>query len=245
MRDRLKPRSTNPATRPAFALRCACGTDIDVSDRDFQFGPFALVAHADHCLVTVHCRLCGTAHPLAIWTLDQRRFISELGKDFFCPEDPNVVALAEGYQQAVQQQRHELEAEYEHQGRWPVVDLSGLAVEIPTDRFFAPPMATLAAARASRQAVAARPGTPAVMRLGPYCCRLSFDATPWAPHPYALHLSVGNAVLPGHLPARDREWLVSLFFTPSELAFLLMRPGPAAPVLQLRLPAYEPELNPC
>jgi hypothetical protein len=55
-----------------------------------------------------------------------------------------------------------------------------------------------------------------------------------------LHLSAANAALPGHLPARDRHWLVSLFFTPSELAFLLVRP---APVFQLRLPAYDPELN--
>ena len=48
-----------------------------------------------------------------------------------------------------------------------------------------------------------------------------------------------------HLRGRDRDWLVSLFFIPSELAFLLMRPGPTAPVFQYRLPAYEPELNPC
>jgi len=244
MSDTLEPPATQTA-RPAFALRCACGTDIDVSDRDFQFGAFALVAHADYCLVTVRCRPCGTDHRLAMWTLDQRRFISELGMDFFCPEDPDVVGLAERYQQAVQLQRHELEAGYEHEGSWPGVHLSGLAVEIPTDRFFAPPMATLVAARAVRQAVATRAGAPAVMRLGPYWCRLSFDETPRAPHPYALHLSVGNAALPGHLPARDRHWLVSLFFTPSELVFLPMRPGPTAPVFQYRLPAYDAELNPC
>jgi hypothetical protein len=245
MSDALDPRPATQAVRPAFALNCACGTDIDVSDRDFEFGAFALVPHADYCLVTVRCRPCGTDHHLAMWTLDQRRFISELGADFFCPEDPAVVALAERYQQAVQQQRQELEIEYAHQGRWPAVDLSGLAVDVPPDRFFAPPMATLAAARASRQAVATSPGAPALMRLGPYCCRLSFDETSQAPHPYALHLSVGHALLPGHLPARDRHWLVSLFFTPSELPFLLVRPGPTEPVLQFRLPAYEPELNPC
>ena len=244
MSDALEPRATTQAARPAFALRCACGIDIDVSDRDFEFGAFALVTHADYCLVTVRCRPCGTNHHLAMWTLDQRRFISEAGNDFFRPADPNVGALAERYQQAVQQQRQELEAGYAHQGSWPSVDLSGLVVEVPPDRFFAPPMATLAAARASRQAVAARPGTPAVMRLGPYCCRLSFDETPGAPHPYALHLSVGNAALPGHLPARDRRWLVSLFLTPGELAFLLVRADPTAPILY-RLPAYEPELNPC
>jgi hypothetical protein len=76
---------------------------------------------------------------------------------------------AERYQQAVQQQRQELEAGYAHQGRWPAVDLSGLAVEVPPDRFFAPPMATLAAARASRQAVATCPGALTLMRFGSYC----------------------------------------------------------------------------
>jgi hypothetical protein len=244
MSDALEPRPTTPIARPAFALRCACGADIDVCDQGFQFDAFALVAHAHYCLVTVRCRPCGMDHDLAMWTLDQRRFISELGKDFFCPEDPNVVALAERYQEAVKQQRHEVEAGYEHHDSWPIVDLSGLAVEVPPDRFFAPPMATLAAARASRQAVAARPGAPAVVRLGPYRCQLSFNETRGAPHPFALQLSVGNAALPGHLPGRDRDWLVSLFFTPSELAFLLMRPGPTAAVFQYRLPAYEPELNP-
>ena len=160
MSDAPEPRATTQAARPAFALRCACGTDIDVSDRDFEFGPFALVTHADYCLVTVRCRPCGTGHHLAMWTLDQRRFISELGADFFRPEDPAVVALAERYQQAVQHQRQELEIGYAHRDRWPVVDLSGLAVEVPPDRFFTPPMATLAAARAVRQAVATRPGAP-------------------------------------------------------------------------------------
>lgn len=245
MSDALEPRPTTQAARPAFALRCACGTDIDVCDQDFQFGAFALVAHADYCMVTVRCRPCRMDHDLAMWTLDQRRFISELGKDFFCPEDPDVVALAERYQQAVRQHRQEMEAGFEDQGRWPVVALSGLAVEVPPDRFFAPPMATLAAARAVRQAVVTRPGGPAFLRLGPYSCRLSFDETPGAPHPYALHLSVANVALPGHLPGRDRDWLVSLFFIPSELEFLLMRPGPTAPVFQYRLPAYESDLNPC
>jgi hypothetical protein len=245
MSDALEHRQTEGRARPAFALRCACGTDIDVSDRDFEFGAFALVAHTDYCLVTVRCRACETDHHLAMWTLDQRRFISELSADFFRPEHPDVVALAERYQQAVQQQRQELEIGYAHRGRWPVVDLSDVAVGVPPDRFFAPPMATLAAARAVRQAVATRPGVPALMRLGPYSCRLSFDEMPGAAHPYGLHLSVANAVLPEHLPARARHWLVSLFFIPSELAFLLMRPGPTAPTFQYRLPAYEPELNPC
>ncbi|HZP39589.1 MAG TPA: hypothetical protein VFE48_24205 [Methylomirabilota bacterium] len=245
MSEALEPRHTDDRPRPAFALRCACGTDIDVSDQDFQFGPLALVAHADYCLVTVRCQPCGTAHHLAIWTIDQQRFISELNAKFFRPEHPDVVALAERYHEAVQQRRGELEIGYLHLGRWRNIDLSSLVVDVPADRFFAPPMAVLAAARAVRQAVATRPGVPAVMRLGPYACRLSFDETPRARHPYALHLSVANAVLPGHLPARDRHWLVSLFFIPSEQDLLLMRPGPTAPVFQYRLPAYEPELNPC
>ena len=74
MSDALEPRPATRAAHPAFALHCACGTDIDVCDQDFQFGAFALVVHADHCLVTVRCRPCGMDHDLAMWTLDQRRF---------------------------------------------------------------------------------------------------------------------------------------------------------------------------
>jgi hypothetical protein len=135
----------------------------------------------------------------------------------------------------------------EQQEGWPLLDLSDLDVAIPTDRFLAPPMAALAAARGLRQAVAARPGAhpPAVALIGPYKGVLSFDETPQAPHPYALHLSVGNAAAPGHLPIGELHWLVSLFFTPGEAPLLLAEPGQRVPVIHYYLPAYEPELNPC
>ena len=61
MSETREPQRTDARGRPAFALRCACGSDIDVSDQDFQFGVFALVADADYCLVTVRCRPCGTS----------------------------------------------------------------------------------------------------------------------------------------------------------------------------------------
>ena len=68
---------------------------------------------------------------------------------------------------------------------------------------------------------------------------------PAGPYPYALHLSVGNAAVPGLLPEYQLRWLVSLFFTPGEAPFLLAQPGETVPVVHFNLPAYEPELNPC
>jgi hypothetical protein len=98
-----------------------------------------------------------------------------------------------------------------------------------------------------RQVVAKRPGLqpPGVILLRSYRCVLSFDATPQAPYPYALHLSVGNSVIPGHLPNPDLHWLLSLFFTPAELPFLLAEPGRTVPVMHYYLPAYTPDLNAC
>jgi hypothetical protein len=61
--------------------------------------------------------------------------------------------------------------------------------------------------------------------FGSYKGILSFDETPQAPYPYALHLSVGNDVIPGHLPNPELHWLQSLFFTPGEVPFLLSEPG--------------------
>ena len=51
-------------------------------------------------------------------------------------------------------------------------------------------MAVLAAARGLRQALAQRPGAqpPGIVLLGSYRCIPSFDETPQAPAPYALHL---------------------------------------------------------
>jgi hypothetical protein len=108
-------------------------------------------------------------------------------------------------------------------------------------------MAVLAAARGLRQAVAERPGAqpPGRVRLGSYRCVLSFDETPRAPYPYALHLSVGNDVLPGVLPPYELHWLISLYFTPGEVPLLLTRPGQTVPVVHFHLPAYTPELNEC
>jgi len=108
-------------------------------------------------------------------------------------------------------------------------------------------MAALAAARGLRQAVAQRPGVqpPGVILLGSYRCVLSFDETPQAPYPYALHVSVGNDLLAGVLPTYELHWLVSLFFTPGEVPLLLTQPGQTVPVVHYYLPAYTPDLNPC
>lgn len=68
---------------------------------------------------------------------------------------------------------------------------------------------------------------------------------PQAAYPYALHLSVGNHVIPDHLPNPELHWLLSLFFTPGEVPFLLAEPGRTVPVIHYYLPAYSPELNQC
>ena len=224
-----------------------CGADIDAPDRYFTLGPMALVPHANLALIAVRCLTCETDHELVIWTVDQQRFISEAGPGAFQMNDPQVIALMERYENLAQTYRRELDEQYEQAEGWPEVDLSAVAVEILTDRFFARPMAVLAAARGLRHAVAQRPGVqpPGVVLLGSYRCILSFDATPQAPYPYALHLSVGNGVSPGHLPNPELHWLLSLFFTPGEVPFLLAEPGRTVPVIHYYLPAYSPELNQC
>jgi len=133
----------------------------------------------------------------------------------------------------------------ERDGGWQTVSV--WESEDAMDRFFAPPLIMLAAARGLRQAVADRPGAqpPGIVLLGQYKCVLSFDETPQASYPYALHLSVGNTVVPGHLPSYALHWLVSLFFTPGEVPLLLAQPGQTVPVVHYYLPAYEPDLNPC
>lgn len=248
MSEAPEDQQTEPATHTPFQLNCSgCGADVNAPDRPFTLGPIALVSHANHALILLRCQTCETDHELALWTIDQHRFISELGPEAFQPEDPQAVDLVERYEHRIQQCRREVESQYGQQEHWPVLNLSGFDVEIQTDRFFFPPMAVLAAARGLRQAVAARPGAPppGIALLGSYKCVLSFDETPRAPYPYALHLSVGNAVLPGQLPAYQLHWFVSLFFTPCEVPLLLAQPGQTVPVIHYYLPAYEPELNPC
>lgn len=248
MSEAPEDQRVEPATHAPFHLRCTgCGADIDSPDRYFTLGPMALVHQANHALISVRCLTCETHHDLAIWTVDQQRFISEAGPEAFPPQDPHVLELVNRYDQLIQQHRCDIEAQFGQQEGWPALDLSNLEVEIQTDRFFAPPMAALAAARGLRQAVAARPGAqpPGIVLLGQYKCVLSFDETPQTPYPYALHLRVGNAVAPGCLPTCEIHWLVSLFFTPGEVPLLLAQPGQTVPVIHYYLPAYEPELNPC
>jgi hypothetical protein len=241
-------RETEAATTAPFHFACTgCGTDIDAPDRYFTLGSMVLVPHAHHVLIPVRCLTCETDHDLVAWMIDRQRFISEAGPEAFPPGDPEAAALAERYEHLVRTYRRELDAQHEELEGSPEVDLSGVDVEIQADRFFARPMAALAAARGLRQAVALRPGAqpPGVIRFGSYRCVLSFDETPQAPYRYALHLSVGNDVLPGVLPSSELHWLVSLFFTPGEVPLLRTQPGQTMPVVHFYLPAYTPDLNDC
>lgn len=215
---------TEPAAAAPFHFICpGCGADIDAPDRYFTLGPMALLPHAHHVLISVRCLTCETDHDLVGWTIDQQCFMSEIGPEAFPTGDPQAAALMERYEQFVRRHRREMDAQYELPEGWAEIDLSGIDVDIQADRFFARPMAALAAARGLRQAVAERLGAqpPGVLLLGSYRCLLSFDETPESPYPYALHLSVGNAELPGHLPSYEIHWLVSLFFTPGEAPLLL------------------------
>jgi hypothetical protein len=248
MHNPTEDQQTEPAPPAPLHLRCTgCGVDANAPDRAFTPGPIALVSHAHHALISLRCETCEMDNDLALWTIDQQRFISEGGPDAFHPGDPRAIALVERYEQLVQEYRRATEGQYEQRERWPVVDLSGAYVEIQPDRFFFPPMASLAAARGLRQAIAAHQSAqpPGIVLLGDYKCILSLDETPQAPHPYTLHLSVSNAVLPGCLPDYQLRWLVSLFFTPGEVPFLLVQPGHRVPVIHFYLPAYAPDLNPC
>jgi hypothetical protein len=248
MSEPRKHGETEPATTAPFHFTCSgCGADITAPDRYFTLGPLVLVPHAHHVLFTLRCLTCETDHDLVGWTIDQQRFISEAGPGAFPPGDPEAAALMDRYEHQVRTHRHELDAWYEEREGCPEVDLSGVDVDFRPECFFAPPMAALAAARGLRQTVAERPGAqpPGRIRLGSYRCVLSFDETPRAPYPYALHLSVGNDVLPGVLPRYELHWLVSLFFTPGEVPLLLARPGQTVPIVHFHLPAYTPELNEC
>ena len=49
--------------------------------------------------------------------------------------------------------------------------------------------------------------------------------------------------MPGHFPAADERWLLSLFFSTGEVPFLEAQPG--KPLMHYWLPAYVPELNAC
>ena len=42
----------------------------------------------------------------------------------------------------------------------------------------------------------------------------------------------------GHLPNRELHWLLSLFFTPGEVPFLLVEPGRTVLVIHYYLPTY-------
>ena len=161
--------------------------------------------------------------------------------------DADAVALVERYHALVAACRGEADAQYEVPEGPVELDLSTVDVAIETHRFAAPPMAALAAARGLRHAVAARLGVqpPAALLLGPYRCIVSFDQTPGRPYPNALHVSVGNAALPGLLPKLELHWLLSLFFIPGEMPFLEAEPGQTVPVIHYHLPAYSADLNPC
>jgi hypothetical protein len=238
------------APTPPFRLICAgCGADADAPDQYFRAGHPALVPHSSHMLWSVRCLGCETVHDLTAWPVDHQRVISD-----FNPSDlaaMTAAAEAEGlpgrYEDLVERYRGHFDAGYERAEAWPELDLSGCEIDVAADRFSCAAMDILAASRALRQVVAGRPGLepPGVILLGSYRCVLSFDATPQAPYPYALHLSVGNGVIPGYLPDLERHWLLSLFFTPGEVPFLLVEPGRTVPVIHYYLPAYSAELNQC
>jgi hypothetical protein len=229
-------------------LTCTgCGADIDAPDREFVLGPLALVPYANQALVSVRCLTCETDHDVALWTLDQQLFISETGSPMLeGAGSAEALALLERYHAAVDRYRRDAEARYDVPGTPVEVDLSEVEVAVPADRFAAAPMAALAACRGIRQVVAARPGAepPAVLLLGHYRCIVSVDRTPERPYPH-MHVSVGNAAVPGHLPEREQYWLLSLFFTPGEMPFLDAEPGRTVPVLHYYLPAYAAELDLC
>lgn len=239
------------ATTAPFRSRCTgCGADSDAPDQVFQTGHPAFVPHSNYALLSVQCLSCETVHDVTMWLVDQQRCIAELGD----PEGLRALAaaaeaegLVDRYQDLVETYHHHFEAQHEEVEGCPVLDLSALEIAILTDRLSTPPMETLAASRGLRQAVAGRPGLqpPGVLRLGNYRCVLSFDRMPQAAYPYALHLSVGNDVVPGHLPNPELHWLLSLFFTPGEVPFLLSEPGRTVPIVHYYLPAYSPELNQC
>ena len=61
----------------------------------------ALVPHANHALISVQCLTCETDHNLVMWTMDQLRFISEVGPEAFQGNDPQVAALMDRYEELV------------------------------------------------------------------------------------------------------------------------------------------------
>jgi len=231
-----------------FRLICAgCGADADAPDQHFRAGHPALVPHSTHMLCSVRCLGCGTVHDLALWPVDHQRVISDSN-----PSDLAALAAAaeaEGlpgrYEDLVERYRGHFEAGYERAEAWPELDLSRCEIDFAADRFSCAAMDVLAASRALRQVVAGRPGLqpPGVILLGSYRCVLSFDETPQAPYPCALHLSVGNGVIPGHLPTYELNGLASLFFTPGEVPLVLTQPGQTVPVVHYYLPAHTPDLN--
>ena len=248
MADEAMSEASDGARAP-FALICTeWGVDIDAPDQEFFLGSPALAPHANHVLVSVRCLTCEADHDVALWTVDQRRFISEAGSGMVeAAADADVLALVERYHALVAACRREADTQSESAEGPVELDLSTMDVTIETDRFAALPMAALAAARGLRLAVAARPGVrpPAALLLGPYRCIGSFDRTPERPYPYALHVSVGNDALPGTLPKLELHWLLSLFVIPGEMPFVEAEPGQTVQVIHYYLPAYSAELNPC
>lgn len=124
---------TEPATHAPFRLSCTCGADINAPDRPFTLGPIALVSHANHALIWLRCQTCKADHELALWTIDQQRFISEVGPEAFQPEDPQAVKLLGQYERPIQQYRCDMDGQYEQHEDWPVLYLSLFDVEIQTD----------------------------------------------------------------------------------------------------------------
>lgn len=163
MADEAMSRATDGARAP-FALVCTdCGADIDAPDRGFFLGQTALAPQANHLLVSVRCLTCGTDHDVALWTVDQRWFISEGGLGMVeASAGPEAAALVKRYHALVAACRREADAQYEIREGPVELDLSTVDVTMEPDRFAALPMTTLAAARALHpgRARADRAGDP-------------------------------------------------------------------------------------
>jgi hypothetical protein len=251
MADDAMRGATAGAGAPVPSICAACGA-ANVPDRAFVFGAMALVPHANQLLVSVRCLTCGTDYDIAIWTIDRQGFISEVGVEILeAATKIEAVGLLARYHSLVERYRHEIGGWYEcpetrtERDRFMVSAKFALNWVDPV--LTAVPMAVLAVCRGIRQTVAARPGAqpPLALRLGHYRCAVSFDETPARPYPYALHVSVGNDAVSGHLPRLEQLWLLSLFFTPGELPLLETEPEQTVPVIHFYLPAYSPALNPC
>lgn len=233
-----------------FPLLCSgCGADIDAPDQFFKVSYLAYVPHAEHALVSLRCLSCGRVHELALWMIEGKVFRQQF-EGWGEPDQEHraeTLALAERYRAMVAGFRRDAGEQFAESEESPLIEFPLLELNFPPGRFSVVPMMVLAAGRTLRQAVAERPGLapPVRLALSRSLCILSFDKTDGRPQPWALHLSVGNGVAPGHFPAADERWLISLFFSAGEVPFLEAFPGVSTPVMHYWLPAYVPELNVC